>query len=152
VSAYICAFAMFDMLAGYAARRRVHLYPPHELRDAVEMEFGTDTPNLATYYPRAARVLYAENVRSVAYRYRDDSAAPDYRFTPIDLMPTASRVLGAIACLRYQSCECPDYHSTVAAFVLDAIERDAIRQITEGQHGDVAECEVRRAPIRIPSR
>lgn len=98
----------------------------------------------------AACLLWNQNVRSVAYRYSD--CRPDelpgrigytapvaddaiWRPLPWDSIEfTPGRVLGALACLEYQSCETPDYEETPAYAYLEAIRHEAIRHV-EGCDG-----------------
>lgn len=96
-------------------------------------------------HDEAATLLWNENVRSVAHRYHpstyDDlpgmightSPLPDdtiWRHLPwdVDHFPPG-KVLAALACLEYQSCESPDYRETPAYEYLEAIRHDAIRHV-----------------------
>lgn len=64
-------------------------------------------------------ILWAENHRSVNHRYGDDTETPGYTYEPIpDADFTPGRVFKAIACLRYQSCETPDWTETKAHAML----------------------------------
>jgi hypothetical protein len=67
------------------------------------------------------RMLWAENVRSVIYRYRlpgteeaaeYESAVEAYRFTwrPV----SAGRAAKRLACFEYQACECEDWQESLA--------------------------------------
>ena len=87
------------------------------------------------------RILYAENVRSVSYRYPNDT--PDsipgpiangrcysYTFRRVDGIPfRAGWVIRSLDCLDYQSCECPDYRGTVAKALADEIRRMAVDEL-----------------------
>src|SRR5690606_5210681 len=81
------------------------------------------------------RILMAENIRSVRYRYPEDSAdmLPGpvdqsgiwrYTFRPIanDLDP--AWVVQACRCLQYQSCATPDYRESLAYQLTQAIYHD----------------------------
>jgi hypothetical protein len=123
MSAFICSDYHISALADYATRsmRRSRLYAADRQWEDPEEVF---------------KVLWAENVRSVLYRYPEDTVdtAPgpigpkgsfDRRvraqsFNPIDIVKSCH-------CLEYQSCECPDYRETTAYELLQAIEAMAIR-------------------------
>jgi len=100
-------------------------------------------------HDEAATVLWNQNIRSVAYRYPDSGDDLPGRIGFTSPMPDhtiwhhlawdhggfpAGRVLAALACLQYQSCETPDYYETVAYEYLDAIRHEAIRH-TDGYDG-----------------
>lgn len=83
------------------------------------------------------RILLEENIRSVRYRYPD--FAPDALPRPIDqarVSPYTFRriaqelrpawVVRACDCLRYQSCESPDWKETLACSILEGIRESAI--------------------------
>jgi hypothetical protein len=78
---------------------------------------------------KIGRLLWAENIRSVIYRYRldgsDEEAAylqdfTDYRFRFYPGI-RESAVDKALACF-YQACECPDYETTAAFSILTAAQ------------------------------
>lgn len=87
------------------------------------------------------RILLAENVRSVSYRYPDDTPGTmpgprgkdriyAYAFRHVRGIPfRAQWVVRSLECLNYQSCECPDYHSTVAKALADEIRRLAVDEL-----------------------
>jgi hypothetical protein len=100
---------------------------------------GTDAARLhaCSHRDEAGQLLTDENARSVNYRYREDETAPKYSYRFISLesaavgMPVAVLVLGSVRCLRYQSCEAPDYAETRAARFLDGIEAEACRRLID---------------------
>lgn len=133
MSAFVCDFATFDYLATAARqwRLQVHnLYHP---------DLPSGDLHAVTQADRLAEILYAENLRSVLYRYPDDTkeSAPGnvaelaitYRFRPVMTVIKPVIVLKALHCVRYQSCECPDYETTVAWKILEALESEAIRHL-----------------------
>ena len=80
-------------------------------------------------------LLLAENVRSVRHRYPNDP--PDrtdpYRFRPVD--PDRLRldwVITQCRCLMYQSCESPDYDTTLARAITAEIAEHAIDLMIDG--------------------
>ena len=86
-----------------------------------------------------------ENVRSVSYRYTDvrpnelpgPVAAPwlgEYtaRTTDLNFAIRTGRIrladiVSAVACYRYQSCEHPEWHDSVAAAFCEELEAEALR-------------------------
>lgn len=72
-----------------------------------------------------AKILFAENERSVRYRYNDpsdmlydtDDVLGLYFRAELNRTPevTERQLVKLIACLDYQSCECRDYSETPAA-------------------------------------
>lgn len=117
MSAYLCDNDTFDMLASAACQWNVTAYIGEQ-----QLVGRTDAAVMGS-------ILQAENVRSVNYRYNEQDT-PTYSFRRVDYSHfTAVEVLAAIACVRYQSCECPDYSASAGAAVLNAIERAAIRAL-----------------------
>jgi hypothetical protein len=81
------------------------------------------------------RMLLEENERSVAYRYPDDPAevgaiAASYRFrTVAGLEADSITGFGLVACLRYQSCEHPEWKRSEAFRFCEGFERAMIRRL-----------------------
>jgi hypothetical protein len=81
------------------------------------------------------RILLAENVRSVNYRYRgeldDDekNAAASYRFTQFARRLSPVQLIVAVHCLDYQSCETEDYENSIAWRICQAIISAACHQL-----------------------
>ncbi len=91
------------------------------------------------------RLLWDENVRSVSYRYPDDrphdlpgpADAPwlgEYTARTADLnfairtgRIRLADIVEAVACYRYQSCEHPEWHDSVAASFCEELEAEALR-------------------------
>jgi hypothetical protein len=76
-------------------------------------------------------MLWAENVRSVVYRYnlagsKEEgdylSALSAYSFRRYSNI-RASAAASALACYDYQACECPDYRETAAAFFVSQLQQ-----------------------------
>lgn len=79
-------------------------------------------------------MLVAENVRSVAYRYPDDTRdtlpgpvdryyndPAGYQYARPWRVPTAVETMSLIACLEYQSCEHPGWETSDARAFLDGL-------------------------------
>jgi len=87
---------------------------------------------------RVANMLWQENVRSVMYRYPNDSMSElpgpigeDYRITRNDfhltwLLIDPVQVLKACKCYEYQSCEHPAWESSEAYAFIQTLKEDAI--------------------------
>lgn len=94
--------------------------------------FHGDTRHDMTDPAEIARVLRDENVRSVRHCYGDTVNVGPYAYRPFGRGDfSAADILCACAGLRYQSCECPDHETTLAAAILRAIEKAAVRVVTE---------------------
>ena len=72
-------------------------------------------------------ILWHENAKSVAYRYRENNPSPVYRFERLEL--PAIQVLKLCHCLAYQSCEHPTWNKSDASKIIRDIEQDSIRKI-----------------------
>ena len=148
MSAYVVDPRTIDYLVAWAQRRRCG--------GSVRVPEGVElSPDIAVYTQEGmtgrawfklndmpadvlGRILMAENVRSVRYRYPD--TAPDdmpgpidqsgvwsYRYRPVSLDSLKPAwVVRSSDCLSYQSCESDDWEDTLAHAVLDAIREDAI--------------------------
>jgi len=135
MSAFMCSDATFDYLAAYAIDRRV--------------TFGG-----LRYSAQAwGETLHEANATSVEARYpscKESNAMGTknkYAVRAVRVPLEAVRVLAAARCVRYQSCEYGDYETSPALGMLEAIESEAIRQITNGQPWDLEEEHVR--PTRV---
>jgi hypothetical protein len=60
------------------------------------------------------QVLWAENYKSVNYRYDEDTPVPDYSFTGTEKPLDPVAVLTAAHSYAYQSCEHPGWESSLA--------------------------------------
>jgi hypothetical protein len=133
MSAYQVHADTIDLLVAAADRWRL-TFPsrsdvPHQ---------GSDL-HVCSHRDEAGQLLTDENARSVAYRYDDEDRTPEipYSYTYLDLdraavgIPVPVLVLGSVRCLRYQSCETPDYATTRAAILLDRIEAEACRRLID---------------------
>lgn len=85
------------------------------------------------------RMLWGENVRSVAFRYRlwfenqnealtyqADVAAYRFHFYP---MIRAGAAAKALVCFEYQSCECDDYEASPAARFVGQMSRRLLKKL-----------------------
>lgn len=160
MSAFMCNDAHFDYLGTYAALCRLTLYPQGgEARGECVAEFGTDRPNMTHKGEAVAGILHAANARSVEARYpscvADNSMGTQdgYRFRVAPhAVFTPARVLAAVRCLRYQSCEVEGWESSLAYVVLEAIEANALRELTSGEPWGLDDDTVHPVSISRPVR
>lgn len=116
MSAFICSDKHINSIVRFACKQNVVTYSINpELRWSVS---GREQ--------KTAELLYAENVRSVNYRYLQDEANDGIIYDPFAPDLRAIEVIKACDCLAYQSCEHPDWDSSLACVLLKAIQRKAI--------------------------
>ena len=150
MSAWMCSNAHFDLMAQYAARRNVTLYPRTELALAQAREvFANERPDLSKQAKLVGSVLRDQNARSIEHRYPDTQTNNDmgnkspYRFKGCTIEPTPAMVIHAADCYSYQACETPDWKDTLAYAICDAVREAAIRVLIEGQPWGIEEEHVR---------
>lgn len=126
MSAFICSDYHISVLADYGTRpRRNHhgLWADGRYWTARDAVF---------------QALFAENVRSVLYRYPDDTldSAPgpigpkgSFDHRAVNRVSDPVTIIKLCHCLEYQSCEAPDHKETVAFQLLQAIEAEAVRSL-----------------------
>ena len=94
---------------------------------------------------RVGAMLWAQNVTSVNYRYSEDELEDFYQ-APADLLWRVqaararldpARVLGAIGCYEYQSCEGPGWRESEAYQYVEALRRVWIRRLPGYRAGEV---------------
>lgn len=165
MSAYIVDPRTIDYLVAWTHRHRQdHTSPrtapvwdawddvPEEYRHAVQGNdrFGYRLNLAQLSKDELGRLLMRENVRSVAHRYegtapedlpgpKDQRRVWSYEFRPIQAELRAPWAISCCDCLRYQSCETPDYPDSLAYAVTEAIREDAIQAVTEDAPWGVTE-------------
>ena len=100
-------------------------------KSATVWEQATLTEETAT---AVGRMLWAENARSIRYRYEDAGdmlfSIDDYAFTPIpEGHFTVVDVFQAISCFDYQACETPDWEQSEAWRFCNALRDKMIRRL-----------------------
>lgn len=75
------------------------------------------------------QMLLNENARSVNHRYNEEDTPPEFIWDRFQRPFTPVQILKAVACLRYQSCETPDWEETPACKILDNIMHGAINHL-----------------------
>lgn len=78
---------------------------------------------------RIASVLFAQNVRSVNYRYQDAEPAHGFKFQRVANRLNPIDVIKACHGYSYQACETDDWDQTEAFAIIHGIERAAIRAL-----------------------
>ena len=143
MSAYLVAADTFDYLASFARSacvlrecRDVTVYAAPTMPDVPALISDgvlTDAhERVSGHTPETvAAILRAENVRSLEARYGNaDDMLDDAPYTFRAVNKTdAVTVIKSVHCLRYQSCEADNYETTLAAQLLDAIERAAVASL-----------------------
>jgi hypothetical protein len=117
MSAFIVTDTHINALVRYASRHKVGIYYQHSSR-------------LNTYdnEQAMAQILLDENVKSVNYRY-GDSETMSINYDHGAPILTAIQAIKAAQCLKYQSCETPDYEQSIAFKFIEAIISDAIPRL-----------------------
>lgn len=104
MSAYICTHAHINAIVYWASTNTISVRALEVRKD-----------------PQAtAEVLYAENVASANYRYKENEPTGLYR--PIEIIKLCNS-------LDYQSCEHPDWEASHAKALLDKIRQTAITKL-----------------------
>ena len=110
MSAFICNDYHISLLAAYAVNKRLSCVN------------GLDADDVG-------KILYAENLASVNYRYNDTPDAQNvFKFDDRakQANPSAVVVLKAANCLSYQSCEHDGWQASQAHKIVEAIISSAI--------------------------
>ena len=119
MSAFICSDKHINAIVHWASQNTVSVYHGNP---------STRWPVTGQEQATSA-LLFAENVKSINHRYQEtrpltgivfDASAPHLR---------AIEVLKACICLDYQSCEHPQWQSSLACTLLQAIQSEAITQL-----------------------
>lgn len=102
---------------------------------------GVDKFNSRGHEQAWATTLMRQNVRSVNYRYGENTDQRiRFEFTPIDMTGTEMllQIFMACRCYRYQSCETDNYEDTLAGKFISNIMRFALTHLgmTESQARD----------------
>ena len=112
-----------------------------ELAGELKRELTPDTAG------RVGAMLWAQNVASVNHRYAEEELEDVYE-PPADLLWRVqaararldpARVLGAVGCYEYQSCEGPSWSDSEACQFVDALRRGYIRRLAGYRAGEVHE-------------
>lgn len=123
MSAYVVSDSTINAIVTYAASI-----------DARYFWQGESCP-IELHEQHVAGLLYTANVESVNHRYREDDPSDGFEFKaytkPLapkrELVPV--HVLSLINCLEYQSCELPQWETTIAKAILTGIREAAIRRL-----------------------
>ena len=132
MSAFICSALHIKAIAIHATKR--HEDGSYALINVKDEDF--DLSDATT----VARILIAENVKSVCCRYEDaeeESYANEMQMEVtikdkyrIDLLAFSHvEMLKLIHCLNYQSCEHPHWRQSLGYRILKALERSLLRDL-----------------------
>jgi hypothetical protein len=118
MSAFIVTDTHINALVRYASRHKI------------TVAYGNPTMrlNVSAHEQEVAQLLIDENIKSVNYRYSEaETSLIEYdRGAPI---LSAIEAIKAAQCLRYQSCEHPEYENSLADKFIEAIIADAIPRL-----------------------
>ena len=118
-----------------------YLVPDYHINALVSWAAGKHGANAVSYYwgnkrrevrndeARIASVLFAQNVRSVNYRYREAEPAHGFKFKRVPNMLNPIDVIKACHGYGYQACETDDWEQTEAFAIIKGIERSAIQSL-----------------------
>jgi len=118
MSAFTVTNTHINALVRYASRKQLSVPYGHP---SVRL-------NVSEHEQEVAQLLLDENIKSVNYRYSEkESGYIEYdRGAPI---LSAIQAIKAAQCLRYQSCEHPEYEGSIAQLLVEAIISDAIPRL-----------------------
>ena len=137
MSAFVCHAATIKALAIFAATVNPPYGPhvsPAYLRKTAPGVHALSGEELATEY---ARILLAENIRSVEYRYNDANDMIGDRDIAVSCEEmhggryriSAVQILKLCDCFEYQACESSDWEASAAYELLERIRHAAIRTL-----------------------
>lgn len=146
----LCSRATFDLLTDYAVRRKVNAQTwggTQGMSDAVRI-FGQAYVRCHHFPEAIATVLYEANVASLATKI-GGTRANDYRFeggyqyrpVAIDIDPRL--VLRQVKRVREACWTVDKFNETLVCEILNAIERAAVEEVSEGQIWRLHEKDVR---------
>jgi len=118
MSAFICSDNHISAIVKWATRNNVSIWygnPSRSLRTGDEQEI--------------VEILYAENVKSVNYRYKGDDPTTGCVYDPTSPILTPVEVIKLTQSLEYQSCEHPGWETSDAKEILRTIKSEAIRRL-----------------------
>jgi hypothetical protein len=125
MSAFIVSDYHINTLASYARSRHLRVYAGKEFSINC-----SDDPD------RVAGILYTANVESVNSRYNEHQLSVGFKYRPVPVMETPVQIIKACNCFDYQACEVPNYESTPAAMIVNAIRREAMRELPGYEDAD----------------
>lgn len=119
MSAFVCNLHHINALTNYAVNNHYGSWKlDQEVKDFSPDEIG--------------QVLLDENVKSVNYRYEENSEPDKFTYKPIPNFSTRYppvQIIKGCDCLIYQSCEHPEYYKSLAYQLTQAIRELAIDRL-----------------------
>lgn len=126
MSAYIVSDNHISVLVSYFVGRTPHDGLWLEVNGKYQYLNGDNAAEVA-------RILYAQNVRSVDVRYGEENPAYyAFRYVPrAKDMYSVAEIAGLIDCLEYQSCETRDYYATNAYHIVCLMRKALLHELQE---------------------
>ena len=128
MSAFICSDNHISAIVRWATRNNVSIWygnPSRSLRAGGDLSRSLRTGD----EQELVDILYAENVKSVNYRYRGGDPTTGCVYDPTSPILAPVAVIKAVQSLEYQSCEHPGWETSDAKEILQAIQSEAIRRL-----------------------
>ena len=134
MSAFICSALHIKTIAVHATEKSFNGYYP--LINVAPKGEGIELSDATT----VARILMAENIKSIDYRYPDNEGSYSAEYSigsvteqdrsRIDMIAfTPVELLKLIHCLNYQSCGHSTWQESLAYCILKAFERSLLRRL-----------------------
>lgn len=78
---------------------------------------------------RVGRLLWEECHRSVNYRYTESTPTPAYNYRIPGATLSVATLIKAAHCYRYQSCEHPEWETSEARAIIEALESHLVHRV-----------------------
>lgn len=125
MSAFIVSEDHIDALIEFGKAHLVQLwFRPNGEEMGIEYDFRV-TPDRN----ELGSALINENLKSFNYRYRDDVPVTHYVSKTTSRLYDPVQILKALSCWEYQSCEHPDFRSSLGFAVMEALRKEAINHL-----------------------
>lgn len=121
MSAFVVSPTHIDALLTFAQRPQYEA-PACYYKGSVKVTFYDNLNAIG-------QILLDENVRSVNFRYTEQTDSPAYLYHPYRGNLPPVQIIKACDCLNYQSCETDDWKDTEAHLILDTIRERAINEL-----------------------
>lgn len=130
MSAFIVSKGHIRFLVEAALRLDRHGFswwsPAHGARRSLK-KFRTADGDLSA--DELGALLWEENVKSVDHRYSEENGVGPYKHARSSLPVDPVQVLKAADCYVYQTCEHPEWETSEAKHIIDALKADAINAL-----------------------
>jgi len=119
MSAFICSDKHIGALVRWASEHKVTAY--HGVPGRTYEVKGNEQD--------IGDILFQENVKSVNYRYQEDGSAESFFYPEDSLHLSAIEIYKLAQSLKYQSCEHPEWSTSLAKEIIRSIQREAINRM-----------------------